>query len=368
MSKNLNILYDENTEFFLLASYSALPTVFSRLVNLEGQGKQAVLFCFSSQLYRFLSPLMQVFAWIRVVYIDITEISLISPYRPWEIWRARKILKSVYLKWFARIPPGSAVHFYNLNFALPVFHMIWKIRKSAVIHYAECDPIELYKQDLTLYSLIKLAFLSFIYWMPFQMVSMENVPLKPAPSLTSSFFEKAVKVRYSMVTDLQHLRQTSIYQALCWKSNAQVLWLMGMDLDVGWVVPGEYERALEKCAAVVDTVFPATEQAIKFHPRSHARENVWDVSVMRLSEHIPAEFLDFSRLKVILALSSAAVLALSTKVKIIGLINLVPFTTQGAREYNRTTLLSYLPDVYCPSILEDLRVILRVTLEMDDQQ
>ena len=92
MSKNLNILYDENTEFFLLASYSALPTVFSRLVNLEGQGKQAVLFCFSSQLYRFLSPLMQVFAWIRVVYIDITEISLISAYRPWVIWRARKML------------------------------------------------------------------------------------------------------------------------------------------------------------------------------------------------------------------------------------------------------------------------------------
>lgn len=360
--------FEENTEFFLLASYSALPTVVEQLVKLENNGIEAVLFCFSSQLYRFLSPLMQVFAWIKVYYIDDTELNLISPYRPWKIWRARRILMAIYLKWFTGIPSGSAVHFYNCNFALPVFYMIWKIRNSSVIHYAQCDPVELYKQDTTLYSRIKLTFLSLIYWMPFQMVSREGDPIKPFPSLTNSFLEKTVKVRRPMVIDLHHLRQTSIYQALCWKSDARILWLMGKDLDAGWFVLGEYERALEKCAAVVDSVCPTTEQAIKFHPRSQARENAWDVSVIRLPEHVPAEFLDFSRLKVVLAISSAVVRALSINAKIVGLIDLIPFTTQMVREINRTTLLFHVPDAYCPSTLEDLRVVIKETLEMDDQQ
>jgi hypothetical protein len=364
---DLAMHFEENTEFFLLPSYSALPTVVEQLFNLENNGRKAVLFCFSWPLYQFLSPLMQVFAWIKVIYIDDTELSLVSLYRPWEIWRARKILKAIYLKWFVGIPSGSAVHFYNYHFALPVFYMIWKIRNSSIIHYAECDPVELlYEQDTTLYSWIKLAFLSLIYSMPFQMVSRENDPVKPFPSLTNSFLKKTVKVRYPMVTDLHHLRQTDIYQALCCKSNAQVLWLMGMDLDIGWVVPGEYERTLEKCAAIVVSVYPATEQVIKFHPRSHARENAWDVSVIRLPEHVPAEFLDFSRLKIVLAVSSAAVIAFSAKAKIVGLVDLIPFVTQMEREINRATLLSRIPNAYCPSTLEDLRVVLKETLEMDN--
>jgi hypothetical protein len=223
--------------------------------------------------------------------------------------------------------------------------------------------VELYQQDTTLYSWIKWAFLSLIYWMPFQMISREGDPIKPFPSLPNSFLEKTVKVRYPMLVDLHQHCQTSIYQALCWKINAQVLWLMGLDLDLGWVVAGQYERVLDNCATIVNSVYPPAD-----HPRSNMRENVWDIAVIRLPEYVPAEFLDFSRLAVVLAISSSAVLAFSAKVKIVGLVDLIPFISQREREINRATLLSYAPNAYCPHTLEDLRTVLKETLKEDNQQ
>ena len=356
--------FEENTEFFLLPSYSALPTVVDKLANLEKEGKKAVLFCFSPQLYRFLNPLMQVFAWISVIYIDTTELDTISPYRPWKIWYARKLLQVIYFKWFVEIPRGSIVHFYNSHFALPVFYMIWKIRNSAVIYYTQCDPVELYTQDTTLYSWIKLTFLSLIYPIPFHIVSRKNSTTKPFPALTNFFFEKTVKKKYPMLTDVTHLHQTGIYQALRLKSDTRILWLMGLDLDLGWFVAGDYERTMEDCAAIVDSVCPASEQAVKFHPRARLRENVWDGSVNHLPEYIPAEFLFFSQLKVVLAVSSSALIGLSKNVKIIGLHDLLPFKTQIEREIHRANLLSFAPDTYCPATLEDLRSVLIETLGM----
>jgi hypothetical protein len=351
-------IYNKNTEFFLLASFSALPTVMSRLVDLDKRGMQAVLFCFSLPMYKFLHPLMQTFSWINVVYIDIAELILISPYRPWKIWRARILLMTLYSKWFAKIPPGSVLHFYNSNFALPVFYMIWQLRNVCEIHYADCDLTKelIYKQKNNLYSWIKLIFLYIIYQMPIKIVARKN-DVKPFASLADRFFEKTVKVRSEKVIDFTQLRLSNIFQSLMWKSNAKILWLMTPVIDYKLVVPGKYEQILENCAHVVDSIYPMNEQKIKFHPRTIRKETVWDPSIERVPEYIAVEFLDLPNLKAVLTISSSAVMNFLPEINIIGLVDIIPFVSHSVYTTQKDYFLLFSSNSKrcCPASMEDLR-------------
>jgi hypothetical protein len=354
-----NTWFDPNSEFFLLASYSALPTFLTRLVELQGQRKQATIFCFSSQIYRFLSPLTQAFTWIRVIDVDVAELSRISPYRPWEIWKAQKILKDIYLKWFSKIPAGCAVHFFNCHFALPLFFMIWQLRNTCEIHYTDCDlSIQLVaEKDNKISSLIKDVFLYLIYQMPIQMVSRKNDPTKPFPSLKASFFEKSVKAIGMMVSDLTPLRKTDLFQHLRWKSNAKILWLMSPVLDYGLVLPEEYVQTLRDCVSIVKSIFPASEQVIKFHPRVKVKEDVWDISTEKAPDFIPVEFLDLPNLTAIISISSSSAMTFSTNISMIGLVDIIPYASRAVQAAYKGYFMKFTSNSkrYCPTSLDELR-------------
>lgn len=228
-----------------------------------------------------------------------------------------------------------------------------------MIHYAECDPVELYQRDRTFYSWVKVLFLYLLYRMPIQMVSMGNAIYRPFPSLSSKFLEKTVRVRVPQISDISPFRHTRIYRRLCQKSDIRVLWLMGMELDHELVVPGEYEKIIEECVRIAVSACPAREQGVKYHPRARARINVWDAEVERFPEHIPAEFLELPNLEIILSVSSAASKTMvgSSKIKNISLIKLIPFVNEATQQqYEQTVnwLFDGL-DYYLPDSLSDLR-------------
>jgi hypothetical protein len=353
--------YEQNSEFFLLASYSCLPTVIARLVELQTMNTNAVLFCYSNQLYQFLSPLMKIYEWIKVINIDVTELNKISPYRPWKIFRGRKLLQSIYLQWFSEIPKGCRVNFYNRYYALSTFFMIWLIKRHCEIHFTDCDFIENieFKKNNTLYSIFKTAFLSMLYPMPFEIVSGHD-GVKPFPALNKSFYDKTVKFISPMVNDLSDFKQTELFQKLSYKSDKQVLWLMSPVLDINLVPSEEYKQAFKTCVDVVNSIYPSWEQAVKYHPRTIKKEISWDSTVECIPNEIPVEFLDMPKLEIVIAFSTSSLWSFPSKTILIGLVDLLPFISLEAHKARRKYFLSYKSSArkYIPTALKELQQIL----------
>ncbi len=322
----------------------------------------AVLFCYSNQLYQFLSPLMKIYTWIKVINIDVTELNAISPYRPWELLKGRKLLNSIYLQWFAGIPSESRVNFYNWQYALPTFFMVWKIKHKCEIYFADCDYFEntQFRKNKTLYTILKKAFFSMLYPMPFEIVY-ANDGIKPFPALNNIFFEKSIKQKKPMTIDISSLKFTEIFQNLCYRSDKNVLWLMSPILDLGFVSPKVYKEHLEDCVNIVNSHYSSTEQAIKFHPRTILKEDIWKNSVEIIPDYIPMEFLDMPNLKVVFAFfTTSSLRSLLSNPIVIGLIELIPFDSPNAHQVRRQYFHSSKSNSqkYCPATLQELGQIL----------
>jgi hypothetical protein len=353
--------FDRNSEFFLLASYSCLPTVVTRLNELQYQNIKAILYCYTIQLYKFLSPLAETYDWIKVFYIDDSELNRVSPYRPWKIFHWRKLLKSIYHQWFSIIPSGCRVNFYNRYYALSTFFMIWLIKKKCEIHFADCDYSTKYclNINVSLYSILKSFFLTIIYPMPFEMLSGGDGG-KPFPALNKVFFDKTIKTRQLMVTDLSELKHTELFHQLSFKSSKKVLWLMSPVLDLGIVPSEEYKQTLNGCITLVNSIFSPDQQAVKFHPRSKLREKFLNEKVEFIPNYFPIEFVDMPNLIVVIALSTSSLWSFSSNTKVIGLIDILPFTSVNAHKAYRQSFCFYktCSKKYLPSSIIELKQIL----------
>jgi hypothetical protein len=360
MDNQLDSSY-KKTEFFLLASYSCLPTVVNRLIELESQKTSVIFYCFTTQLYEFLLPLIKHYDWINVFYIDDTEIYKISLYRPWKIFSGFKLLNSIFHKWFAIIPPASKVNFYNRYYALTMFFMVWKLRNKCEIHFTDCDHFEKieFEKNISLYATLKKAFLYLLYPMPFEFVS-GNDGVKPFPALNKFFLEKTAKVKHPMISDLSELKHTKIFRNLSYKSDKKILWLMSPVLDLGMVPADEYKQVFRNCVAIVNSYFPSIEQAVKYHPRTIQKEIIWNDSVECIPKNIPIEFLDLPNLQVVLAFSTSSFWSFPPNIIIIGLIDILPFISTEAHEARRQyfTLYKSNSKKYSPSSLNEFSKIL----------
>lgn len=356
--------FDKNTEFFLLASYSSLPTVVARLVELQNKNIPAAIYCFTAQIYRLLSPLMLKFAWIKVYFIDDSEVYKISPRRPWELFNGRRLINSIYLKWFAGIPSGSRINFYNRYYALSTYFMIWRVRHRCNNHFTDCDLFDRieFTRDRSILSILKFCFFFVLFPMPFEMLT-GNDGVKPFPSLSKQFFDKAVADESLMITDLTGLKGTDLFQSLQFGSDKKVLWLMSPVLDLGLVPQDAYEQSLKACVKVVNSVYPSREQAIKFHPHTIKKENAWDGSVEYIPSHIPVEFLDMPNLKVVMAFSTSSFWSFSSKTIIIGLVDILPYISVEAHNARRRYFHLYQSNSkkYSPSSIDELNKILSDT-------
>jgi hypothetical protein len=360
--------YSAEIEFFFVSSYPMLLTVFARLEDIRKQDKKAVLFCFSTPLYSFLSPLSAEHPWITVHYVDIGSIAGAKVRYPWVLWRTRRELRRLYQDWFVKIPDKSIVHFFS-RFDLLAGYWIWRLRQRCSVYYAECGPVDLYQPANGPAVWAKWLALYAIYPIPFQMLRLEGAGLVNAfPALTDQFLQDAVDVQYSQVTDVAQIRLISFYHTLTTRCHARLLWVTQPFLDSGFVLHGEYLDILAKCVHIVNQLCPPEWQAIKFHPRTQRRESVWDSTTEILPQHIPAEFLELPDLRIVLTVTStaASVLGSALNVKIISLVELIPFSNDAIREYARraTEFFAAGLECYCPASLTELQVYLNDFLEV----
>ncbi|MBN1877184.1 MAG: hypothetical protein JXA33_23375 [Anaerolineae bacterium] len=354
------ILIHEQTEYFLLASYGCLPNVIKRLEILQDQQQRAVLFCFSQSLYQFLYPLSKHYTWIKLHYVDITPITRIHLRNPYNWWCARRRVRELYEQWFSNISNEAVIHFYNRHEALFLFYVVTQLKTSHTIHYVECDPVDLYRWDYrSIQGWIQWCIFRLIYPVPFYMANLREGKSKRISVLSSRFINKTVSTEYPKVVNLSVVKNSPIYQTLSWHSEIKVLWIMGLVLDMEQVIIDDYNVTLKKCSEIFDHVCPAHEQAIKFHPRAQKHEAVWGTGVQYIPNHIPVEFLDLPNLQAIVVISSAAVSTFrsSGSVKIISLVNILPFVNASVHKKHQMVIRHLMPEerLCLPASMDDLR-------------
>jgi hypothetical protein len=351
-----------NTEFFLIRSYSCLPTAVARLEEIERQGKEAVIFCLSRPSYRFLSPLADKHAWIKVVSIDVEGLGRRSLRNPLHLWRTRREVRQLFDQWFSGIPSRSIVHFYNRLVELFFCYWIWRLRDKCSIYYAECDPMTLFVPARGFFTCVRRLALYCIYPMPFQMVRIAGSRSRPVPALNDRFMQQGVHIEYARVTNIAEIRHTKLYRDLALHRDSQVLWVLGMEWETGLVVSEQYTRVLRECARIVSAVYPAARQSVKFHPRATTHEAVWDPVVSILPDHVPAEFLNLPDLEVVLTISSTATSwNRATNIRVISLVDILPFVSSTVRDTQRQTIRHFAAGIGCcyPASLDDLRLCLQ---------
>lgn len=359
MSKPISSIPDvaNDTEYFLLASYSCLLTVAERLEKLRQEGeKTAVLFCFTEPIYKFLQPLADQFPWIQVHFINQQIAWRIK--RPFTLVRARIQAKKLYQQWFAELPKGSIIHFYNRLEALFLFYIIWNMRDKYELHYTECDPVDMYEPYWSFKSRIQWSLFHFVYPSPFEMMRPKNnhYPIT-LPALPSDLVQRLTKKRNKRCFEASTLKNSSIYQGLEWHSNAKILWIMGMVLDMDEVEKEDYEKLLTQCYSP----FPTSQQIIKFHPRATILENFGGNEFHTIPTYIPAEFLNLEKISAVITLSSTAntALSLAPNVQIVSLVELVPFFNEDIREHHRQAMKQATSQFYAPTTSEELHQIVR---------
>ena len=352
------------TLVMIISSYSCLLTAVDRITKALDKGQETILLCTSTQIYRFLHPLSSN-ADIRLEYVDISLIHMIGLRSPWSIWRLHRDVRKRWSQWFRDIPNGSEVHFFNRLYALHIGYWVWRLKTRCFIYYAECDPVDIFENVHGVISLLKWFVLFIIYPIPFEMLrgSGEDRIVGAMPFLSSKFIDLAVDYEYPMVRDNEFLRSKSIYKLLARDSKAEVLWITQPLVESGLVQSDQYLSILQNCASITYEFFPPDSQAVKYHPRTSSREGVWDPSVEIIPNCVPAEFLKMPDLKVIITVSSTAMAALGIahNVKIISLVNIVPFTDEDTYTAHFKLAKRFIHSVECkfPSSLDEFRFALR---------
>jgi hypothetical protein len=328
---------DEAIEYFLIASYSCLISVVVRLEYLREKGQCAVLFCLTRPLYQFLKQLSEHYDWIEVYYVDVTDLTTCSLRNPVHWWQMRRNLQVLYETWFAKIPNGQAVHFYNRYAALFLFYVIWHLKDDHIIHYVASDPAGVHSESHRIFSQIQKLIFQLIYSVPLKMVDAAGRKTNTFPALTDHALAEIIDEEHPGTYTVADIQTSELFQVLSWHSEAQVLWVMGLVLDMDEVLPSAYNDVLQQCRDLVGSVFAPSQQVVKFHPRAQTRETGWLPDVRYISGHIPAEFIKLPELKMVLTISSTAVsmLGASSNVKIISLVELIPFRDETTRDAHR---------------------------------
>lgn len=327
----------DTMEYFLLASYSCLPSVVARLEFIREKGQSAVLFCLTLPLYRFLKQLSVRYIWIEIHHVDVKTFTIRPLRNPINWWRTRRDLKSFYKEWFAKIPGGHIVHFYNRFSAPFLFYVVWKLKDNHIIHYTAADPVGLHPESHRIFSQIQKMVFKLIYSAPIQIVTSAGRRTNTWPALTDRALSQVIDVEHKETNTLEGIETSDLFQVLSWYSKAHVLWVMGLVLDMDEVCTAAYSKVLNSCIDAVNSAFSPAHQAVKYHPRAQERETGWAPGVEIVPDHIPAEFINLPDLKIVLAISSTAVSTLgkSSKIKVISLVELIPFRNEATRDDHR---------------------------------
>jgi hypothetical protein len=325
------------TDFFFLASYSCLPTVVDQLNKVLQGNKNAVIFCFNESIHKFLLSFSMNHKDVDVLYMDTSRTANLKLRSFLEIFQIKRYMNSLIELLKTKIPNGSNLYFYNRTFNLLVPYLLWNFRETCTIIYAECDPVEIFStQGIGVLAHLKRYILHIIYPIPFNMMRLESSNIvKAVPNLSENYFDQINVVKYACKNDLSDMEKNNIYTNLVRSSRAEVLWLMQPFLDLEIVRPQEYEMVLQNCINIINLTVPSSHQAVKFHPRSQKQESVWDSDFERIPGFLPAEFLNMPYLGLLIAVSSTAISGFSSNVKVISLLELIPFVNEGIREMHR---------------------------------
>ncbi|MCP4361008.1 MAG: hypothetical protein GY796_23625 [Chloroflexi bacterium] len=345
----------DNTEYFLLASYSCLLSVTSRLDQLRQKGSSAVLFCLTEPLYAFLRPLAVHFPQIKIHFIKDQPTWRIR--QPLTLLRARAQTKNLYHQWFAGLPEGSIVHFYNRHAALFLFYTVWHLHTKCQMHYTECDMVDMYAPYWSLRSATQQLFFYFVYPIPIEIVRPSNKQSAVSlPAISAKGIQQIVTQTHERILTAGTLQSSPIYKALQWRTSAKILWIMSMALDMGEIEETAYEALLAQCYAL----FSASEQIVKFHPRASHFERFGADSVNTVPTHIPAEFLQLEGITAVITISSTSNTAwsLTPNVNIISLVELLPFVNETIRERHRQAMQQATTQYFAPTTPGELWQIL----------
>lgn len=360
---------DSNVEYFLLASYSCLPSVIARLERLREQNQQAVLFCLTQSLYRFLEQLSSDYPWIVVHYVAATGITQRPLRNPLNWWRVRKAVQALYKRWFAQIPDGCIVHFFNRYAALFLFYSVWRLKPNHIIHYTPNDPAGLHSESRRLRSWLQKIVFYLVYATPLMIVTAAGRETETWPALTDQTLARIVDVEHQETAALKDIETTEVFQTLAWHSNVEVLWVMGLVLDMNEVLVPEYMAVIRQCMNVLNTARTPEQQAVKFHPRAEKRETGWPSQTEVLPNYVPAEFVRLPNLQVILTISSTVVATLgaASGAKVISLVELLPFRDEATRDAHRRLVRHFGAEVelVLPASINEFAACVKDALHID---
>lgn len=361
-------------EYFFVVSYSCLPFVIRRIDELEEENKFVKIFCFSESIYKFLSKYNEISSRINVLRINAEDIINFKFKRFWRIHDARKKVQQLYENVFELIPDRSRINFYNRIYNLIIPLYIWKLGNKCSIHYIECDPVGLYTHRAEgLLVILKWLMLRYIYPIPFQMMSQEGSNLvKAVPYLKEEYFTKLGIDSDNKIQEEIQVNTLTHFHELSYRSGCEVIWIMQPLRELKLVQSGKYEEVLKKCFQIVNETYDKSVQAVKFHPRTVLRENVFDNCVEVIPNHIPVELLTLPRLSVIITISSTSITSRSSNpgIQIISLVEIIPFINEAIRKQHRNTFLHFIgdPNYYLPQSYEDLLEKLIVIAQSESKE
>jgi hypothetical protein len=318
-----------------------------RLEFIAKKDTKAVVICTLEPLYKYLIIVTKNIPWINVILIDTCDISKIKLRYFWKILYAKKLIKEKYRFIFEMVPNNSIVHFYNRLANLVVGYWIWQLSEKCTIYYAECDPVDVYSPQKSILAKTKWLLLKIIYPIPFEMLHYEEGGIaRVIPSLNKKFMDNIVDQELICYNDMLKIKESFLYDHFSTNCSAKIVWLTYPVLDSSNIKKKEYLNILSELSYETNILCQPEKQAVKYHPRTKIKEDIWDEKTQVIPKHIPAEFINWANLRVIITLVSTSGSRLGNLpgVKVISLIKLLPYTDDATRKQHRILVEKFSED------------------------